>query len=90
MDLVQAVVDIAGQQAESKGKMETSWIDWREIVSYIVSALCYFGNKVIEVLPHTCDGWTKVIGLIIALLTLFFITLPKAWPNIRKVLGGSK
>ncbi len=50
-----------------------------DILGYVVSAVCVY-------FPHSCEEWTKVFAMLITIVTLFFITLPKAWPNIKKFL----
>ncbi len=56
-----------------------------ECTSGIVGFFCWFT-------PSHCDYLAKVIAVLIGLITLLFITLPKAWPNIKKTwkkIGGA-
>lgn len=53
--------------------------DSREIVSYGVSLLVWLQG----LLPHSYKEWTDATALLIAIITLFFITIPKAWMCYR-------
>lgn len=51
------------------------WLD--DIIGYAVSGICLSW-------PHSCDGWSSLIALVIAVVTLVFITLPKAYLTMHK------
>ncbi|MCK5783866.1 MAG: hypothetical protein KAH06_05425 [Desulfobacterales bacterium] len=60
--------------------METvkKWIV--DVIGYAV----YLFLKYMPDMPHTCEEWTQIVALIIGLVTLFGITLPKAWDIQKK------
>ncbi len=43
-----------------------------EIIGWVVSFCCWFT-------PAHCDHFAKVLAVLIGVVTLLFITLPKAW-----------
>ncbi len=62
--------------------MKQRLTEWGEdIVGGLVGCLCWFT-------PAHCDGLAKVIALLIGIITLFFITLPKAWMTIKMYRSG--
>lgn len=58
-----------------------SW--WADLSGLLASSLCWFTKS------H-CEYLTTLLALIIGLLTLFFITIPKVIPNVRKSFNGIK
>jgi len=51
-----------------------------ELIGWIVSFCCWFT-------PAQCDHLAKIIAVLIGTVTLLFITLPKAWKNIKRCLN---
>jgi len=64
------------------------WI--HDAIGYIVSGWCIDWDKLCLMWPNNCEEWTNVFGFLIAFFTLFFITLPKAWPNMKKLFRGEE
>jgi len=58
---------------------------WREITGYTVSLFGWF----FHLLPASCEEWTRFFAMMIAAITLFGITLPKAW-DLQKKRWGKK
>jgi len=51
--------------------------EWGEdIIGCAIGCFCWFT-------PAHCDGLAKVVALLIGVITLFFITIPKAYLTIR-------
>ena len=50
--------------------------DWIEdIIGYVTG----FAAIIWSLVPKTYDGWSSILGLIAIAVTLFGITIPKAW-----------
>ena len=50
-------------------------LKWEEVVGYGVSFFAWLCGYI----PTTCVGWTHLFAVITVFITLFFITIPKAW-----------
>jgi len=57
--------------------METLKKWMADFIGYLVSFICML-------MPRTCEEWTSLFAMMIAFFTLFFITIPKAWPNVKR------
>jgi hypothetical protein len=56
---------------------------WADISGSVAAMLCWFTKD------H-CEYLTTLTALTIGVFTLFFITIPKSIPNIKKFVGWIK
>jgi len=61
-------------------------MDWQEWTGYCVG----FFSWLYSLLPGTCNEWSQLFTVLILGVTFLFITLPKAWDNIRKRWGKKR
>lgn len=61
-----------------------------DISCWIVSFFCYFTDLLKWFTPAHCEHVSQIIAMLIGILTLFFITIPKAVPNMRRIFKRTK
>lgn len=55
-----------------------------DVFCWVVSLFCYFSEILKWFTPAHCEHISQIIAMIIGAMTLFFITIPRALPNMRK------